>query len=236
MTVSERSLSIVLPVHQQADHIEAVLAGLHDAVAELCPSVEVIVVVNASTDGSADRCRAVDRPGIQVIELAERGWGRAVRAGLRSASGEVVCFTNAARTTPQDLRTAVVLALTNAGSATKAVRRTRNSIVRRTGSVLYNFEARALFGLASWDVNGTPKVFPREFSALFELREDGDLLDLEWLVTCDRAGYPIVEYPVTSVRRHGGRSTTRARSALHMYMGAIGLRRRLKGRPAPAVT
>jgi glycosyltransferase involved in cell wall biosynthesis len=227
----------VIPVHQQADHIGPVLAALHDAVVDLSPATETIAVVNASNDASAERCRAVgaQRQGIRVIERDERGWGGAVRAGLAAATGDLLCFTNSARTTPRDLRTAITLALVNEGCATKAVRRSRDSIVRRSGSVLYNFEARALFGLASWDVNGTPKAFPRSFSQLLELREDGDLLDLEWLVACDRAGYAMIEFPVTSVSRHGGRSTTRAASALRMYRGALELRRRFGPRPSPAL-
>ena len=233
MRLSDQTISLVVPVHQQQDHITTVLTALHDALADLGSSTEVVAVVNASTDASAERCRAVarDRPGVRVIEREERGWGGAVRTGLAAATGDVVCFTNSARTTPRDLRTGITLALLNTGCAVKAVRRSRDSLVRRTGSVAYNFEARALFGLASWDVNGTPKVFPRSFSRLLELREDGDLLDLEWLVMCERAGYPLIEFPVTSVRRHGGRSTTRAGSALRMYRGAWDLRRRLGPEP-----
>ncbi len=227
----QRSVSVILPVHQQADHIESILESFYEVLEGLSPDLELIVVVNASTDRSAEICRSIAgrRAGLLVIERAEAGWGGAVRAGLGCATGDVLCFTNSARTTATDLRTAVVLGLLNEGRATKAVRRNRDSLRRRAGSVLYNLEARALFGLASWDLNGTPKVFPREFGQLLQLQEDGDLLDLEWLATCDRAGYPLIEFPVTSVRRHGGRSTTRWSSALRMYSGAILLRRRLGG-------
>jgi hypothetical protein len=191
--------------------------------------------VNASSDGSADACRAARVPGVRVVERAEKGWGGAVRAGLDVATGDILCFTNSARTTGSDLRTAVALALLNEGVAVKAVRRTRDRFVRRAGSVLYNMEARALFGLASWDLNGTPKVFPRSFSALLALREDGDLLDLEWLIACQRAGYPIIEFPVRSVDRHGGRSTTGVSSAVRMYLGAVRLRRSLGPEPKQVI-
>ena len=70
-------------------------------------------------------------------------------------------------------------------------------------------------------------MFPRKFDKLLELEEDGDLLDLEWLIACERAGYPLIEFPATSVRRHGGRSTTKLKSATRMYAGALELRRRL---------
>ena len=53
---------------------------------------------------------------------------------------------------------------------------------------------------------------------------------LEWLAVCDRESYHLIEFPVTSVRRHGGTSTTRLSSALAMYGGAVGLRRRFAAR------
>ena len=229
MTLSRRSVSIVAPVHQQQGHIAHVLRDMYGAILDLTDRLEFLVVINASTDGSADECRSLESecPGIRVIERTEPGWGGAVRAGVALATGELICFTNTARTTAHDLRTAVALGLLNEGFAVKAVRRSRDKVLRRLGSVLYNLEVRALFDLASWDVNGTPKIFPRSFDALSALRDDGDLLDLEWLVTCKQREYPLIEYPVTSVQRHGGRSTTGIPSALKMYRGAVSLRSRM---------
>ena len=85
-----------------------------------------------------------------------------------------------------------------------------------------------LFGLASWDINGTPKAFPRAFGKLLELSRDDDLIDAEFVLTCKREGYPIIEVPSTITVRHGGSSTTSFGSAMRMYRGAYALRRRMK--------
>ena len=227
------TVTVVLPVHRQADHIGAILSAYQDALTGLGADVDLVCVVNGSPDGSAEACRTVadSRSGITVIEIDDRGWGNAVRRGIEAAEGDLIAYTNSARTSAKDLRTALALALLNAGSAVKAVRRARDNIVRRIGSVIFNLEARALFGLASWDINGTPKVFPRTFDALLRLEETGDLVDLEFLVTCQRQGYDLIEYPVTSTTRHGGSSTTGFASALRMYLGALALRRRAGGAP-----
>ena len=113
----------------------------------------------------------------------------------------------------------------------KANRKIRESWRRRLGSLLYNLECRALFDLSVWDINGTPKVFPRSFAKLLELTRDDDLVDLEFLVQCRRASYPVLEVPVFSTRRHGGKSTTGLRSAVKMYLGAWRLRRELAASP-----
>ncbi len=107
----------------------------------------------------------------------------------------------------------------------KANRRIRESRRRRLGSLLYNIECRALFDLSVWDINGTPKIFPRRFPALLDLRHDDDLLDLEFNVVCARNGYPMIEVPILATERHGGRSTTNLSSALRMYVGAWSMRR-----------
>jgi hypothetical protein len=96
------------------------------------------------------------------------------------------------------------------------------------GSLLYNLECRALFDLSCWDVNGTPKIFPRDFHRLLSLRRDDDLIDAEFVATCRREGYPMLEVPTFSSKRHGGRSTTNVASALRMYWGAVELWREVR--------
>ncbi len=224
---SQRSLSVILPLYLQAGQVDAMLPELYAAVADLSGHVEIVVVPNGPDDGTVERCRTLGEhhPWLVVLDRQAPGWGAAVAAGLRAARGDVLCYTNAARTRPTDLRTAVSLALLNPDTAVKAVRRTRDAWHRRFGSVIYNLEVRALFGLASWDVNGTPKVFPRQFGELLELNEHGDLIDVEWLIAVAQNRRQLLEFPLLSTDRRGGRSTTRWKSALVMYVGALRLHR-----------
>jgi glycosyltransferase involved in cell wall biosynthesis len=221
--------SIVLPVHNQADHLESILRDYQDVLGRIPLRHQIVLVPNACRDATPEICRrlAGDHSEIEVVELAEGGWGRAVRAGLASAAGDLVCYTNSARTSPQMLSLALLYASANPDVVIKAQRRIRDNWRRQLGSLLYNLECRTLFGLASWDINGTPKVFPRAFHKLLELTSDDDLIDAEFVVTCQREDYPIVEVPSTITLRHGGASTTNYGSALRMYRGAYELRRRL---------
>ena len=101
-------------------------------------------------------------------------------------------------------------------------KRTARSVTRRRiASLLYNLECRALFDLSYWDVNGTPKVFPRSLEKLMQLSRDDDLIDIEFNVICRREGYRMLEVPIFSNRRHGGRSTTGYFSAAKLYWGAV---------------
>jgi hypothetical protein len=113
----------------------------------------------------------------------------------------------------------------------KANRKIRENWKRRLGSLLYNLECRVLFDLACWDINGTPKVFPRVFDKLLALSRDDDLIDAEFNAICRRENYRMLEVPIFSHRRHGGTSTTNYRSALRMYRGAYQMRRSMRWEP-----
>jgi hypothetical protein len=153
-----------------------------------------------------------------------------VKLGLSAAEGDLLCYTNSARTRSQDLLLMLLYATAYPNVVIKANRKIRDSWQRRLGSLIYNLECRALFDLSQWDINGTPKIFPRSFSALRELTRDDDLIDAEFNAVCRREGYPMIEVPIFSTRRHGGSSTTNYRSALNMYWGAFHLWRTMRPR------
>ena len=222
--------SLILPVHNQADHIARIIDSYQATLERLAGAYEVVVVPNACTDHSVAVCRELGRRDerIRTVEQELGGWGRAVKAGLAAARGETLCYTNSARTSGEMLLLMLAYAAAYPDVVLKANRRLRDSWQRRFGSLIYNLECRVLFDLATWDINGTPKIFPRRFSHLLELTSDDDLIDAEFNVVCQREGYPVIEVPVQATIRHGGRSTTNYGSAWRMYSGALRLRRRLR--------
>ncbi len=163
--MADALISIVLPVHNQADHIGSIVEGFQQALARISNPVEFVLVVNGSSDRSLEvsSALAATNPSVRVINSAKGGWGLAVRLGLQAAQGDLLCYTNSARTTSQDLILLLLYAIANPGNVIKANRKVRESWQRRFGSLLYNLECRALFDFPYWDVNGTPKVFPRAF-------------------------------------------------------------------------
>lgn len=224
------ALSVVLPFHNQAGDLAQVVADHSAALARFPGEVQFVLVPNGSRDDTAQVCHRVaeGRDDVKVVELERGGWGAAVRAGLNAADGELLCYTNSARTEPGQLILMALYAHANPNVVIKANRRIRDNLRRRIGSTLYNIECRVLFDLATWDINGTPKVFPRAFDRLLAVRSDGDLYDAEFVVICAQAGYPILEVPILSTVRRGGASTTGYRSAYRMYRGALALRRRMR--------
>ena len=224
---NEEMISIVLPVHNQAGHIGLLLDEYLPLLDRLRRPYELLPVVNGPRrDRSLEICREYSEryPVIRTFSIDEAGWGRAVRHGLANARGGLICYTNSARTTGKDLLLLLTLGTVHPDCVIKANRKIRESIRRRLGSLIYNLECRALFDLACWDINGTPKVFSRSMTPLLNLQRDDDLIDLEFNIICRRQGYQVLEAPLFSTSRRSGKSTTGLRSAIRMYWGAIRMR------------
>lgn len=214
-------LSIILPVYNQADHVGHIVTQYQAALTHLNHTYEIILVVNGSKDSSLAVCQALAEKcdTVKVLHSVSGGWGLAVRLGLQHAQGEFICYTNSARTEPKNLVLFCMYAIVN-DCVIKANRKNRDNWPRRIGSLLYNVQCRTLFDLSYWDINGTPKVFPRRFDRLLQLTRDDDLIDLEFNIICQQENYPLLEVPVFTSVRHGGLSTTSYQSAWRLYTGA----------------
>lgn len=215
--------SIVLPIYNQEGHVQALLEEYATDLQRLHIAFELLPVVNGPRrDRSLQICREMEStfPCIRTLCIDAGGWGRAVRYGLSQARGDLLCYTNSARTTSRELLLALVYGSVHDDAVIKASRKIRESTRRRLGSLIYNLECRALFDLPYWDINGTPKVFSRKLSRLLELTRNDDLIDLEFSIISRQQGYPVLEIPIFSSKRHSGSSTTSMKSAFRMYLGA----------------
>lgn len=223
-------VSIILPVHNQADHIGDIARGYVNILSPFVQDFELILVANACTDNSHAVCEdLVNKDSrVKLVQTAESGWGKAVKLGLKEAKGEIVCYTNSARTSPEVLKSILEYSLINPDVVVKANRKIREGLRRRLGSLLYNLECRMLFDSPVWDINGTPKAFPRKYTPLLNLSREDDLIDAEFVALCRKHDYPMLEVPVLSTRRHGGKSTTNYGSAFKMYVGALRLWQQFK--------
>ena len=87
-------LSLVVPLYNEQDNVEPLLAGIHAALADYPMPWELIVVDDGSSDGTHERLRdAASRWGrhVRVLEL-QRNFGQtaAMQAGIDAARGEVI--------------------------------------------------------------------------------------------------------------------------------------------------
>lgn len=102
-----RTVSIVLPVHNGERWIANKLKDIRNL--EYPPELlETIVISNASTDRTLQIARENAGSHVRVIEVAKPGKAAALNAGLASARGEIVFFTDVRQALPPECLHALI--------------------------------------------------------------------------------------------------------------------------------
>ena len=84
------SISVIIPTHNRAETLGRALDGV---LAQTLAPMEVIVVDDASNDGTAAMVRAMQDPRIRLIRHdVNRGAGAARNTGVAAARGELIAF------------------------------------------------------------------------------------------------------------------------------------------------
>lgn len=137
-------MSIVLPVLNEAQHIESTLAGL---VPLRRRGVEVIVVDGGSDDDTVTRASALS----DVTVEAQRGRARQMNAGAAAAQGKVLLFLHADTLLPAGADRLVAQALASGGLWGRFdVRIVGRHPMLRVVAALMNWRSR-LTGIATGD-------------------------------------------------------------------------------------
>ena len=131
--MTDRLISVILPVHNQADHLREIVERYAVALQRLQHPYELLLVENGSRDASLSICHALEEryPQVRVLHSQKGGWGRAVKLGLREATGDLLCYTNSARTTPRELMLVLVYATVYEDVIVKANRKIREGARRQ---------------------------------------------------------------------------------------------------------
>lgn len=91
-------LSWIVVTHESARDLPVLLRSLVPALSELCEQglkAELILVDNASSDGSADLARRLVPWATRIVNTRNKGYGEAINRALEKSSGRWVAFGNA---------------------------------------------------------------------------------------------------------------------------------------------
>jgi glycosyltransferase involved in cell wall biosynthesis len=204
---------VVFPKYNEEAYARRAVAAARAVLEGALPDWEIVIVDDASTDGTAAVADALARedPRVRVIHNPRnRRLGGALRAGYAAATKDLVFYTDA--DLPVDLEVlprAVRLLEYQQADIVAAYRfdRTSEGLVRALYTFCYNHLIRTLFGLRVRDVNFAFKLFRRSVLQKFTLTSEGSFIDAEFLLRARKAGCVIIQIGLDYFPRTRGTST-----------------------------
>jgi glycosyltransferase involved in cell wall biosynthesis len=222
------SLSFVFPMYNEEENIEIAVSEAIRVGYQIAPDIEIIVVDDASTDGSGgiiDRLADEHREVRAIHHKRNRKLGGALKTGFAVATKEWVLYMDS----DLPVRMNEVLqaaALSNNADIVIGWRILRaESRWREFMSRVYNGMIRCFYGLRVRDVNFAFKLFRRSFLDRITLRSEGSFIDAELLLEMKRAGARFAEIGMHYYPRVAGKSTLGSpRVVLKIFADMIGYR------------
>ena len=205
------NISFLFPMFNEAENIEETARRTTALAARICGDYEIIIVDDASTDGSGaliDRMASGDKH-IRPIHLkVNTKFGGALKEGLKSAAKDIVVYTDSDLPAKEediekalelldgcDIVTAYSLVLKDA------------SLKRIIMSKGYNFLVHLLFGLKIRDINSGLKIYRKKVLEGLDLKSRSPFIDVEVFSEASRRGFTIKQYGLIFDLRTRGQST-----------------------------
>ena len=211
------SVSIIVPAYNESVRLQRTLPALSEAIsgwARSWASVEVVLVDDGSTDGTAEVAASLLAQTTHcVISLPEnRGKGEALRAGVLAASGSAIVLMDADLSADIELTPQLVAQLDLADLALgsrhhpDADARYYNS-VRAVVSKAFNYYVRFVTGIRVSDTQCGFKAMRRSaaLTLMGASKVQGFAGDVELVALAEQLGMVITELPVRWQDVHGSK-------------------------------
>ena len=216
--MSLQACSVVIPAYHEEQGVGPVVEEIRRVLTAAGVSHEILVVDDGSTD---DTPRAAEEAGARVIRHeVKRGYGAAVKTGIRNAAYEVVVIIDADGTYPAD-RIPDLLARMRAADMAVGARqgdKVHIPLVRRPAKWLLGRLANYVAGIAIPDLNSGLRAFRKSDAvALFSMLPDGFSLTTTITMATLMDGGNIAYLPIDYHPRKGRSKIQPIRDTLNFF-------------------
>lgn len=214
-----QGLSVAIPAYNEADNIAAMVHDVLRDIGPLASDLEIIVVDDGSSDGTAEVVRDLTERHRQVRLIAHahnQGYGAAVFDGLVGATKELVFFTDGDRQFDLSEVKGLLTLLDRADMVVGYRSPRRDPFMRRLNGKGWSLLVTALFGYTARDIDCAFKLMRRPVIERLkgEVRSRGATFSAEFLVRAKGAGFHIAEMPIRGHRPRTAGSPTGARPSV----------------------
>jgi len=199
-----RAVSVVIPAYNEGEHVAAQVVAVRDVLERSGWPFEIIVVDDGSTDRTAEEA---DSTGARVLRRAEnRGYGAALKLGIRQASYGWILITDADGTYPAE---AIPLLLAEGERSAMVVgarlgKFVKIPVIRRPAKWFLTRLASYLAGQRLPDLNSGLRLIRRSLVERYEpLLPDGFSFTTTITLAAACNGHPVHYVPVDYHARLG---------------------------------
>lgn len=198
-------LSVIIPAYNEEKAIGPTIRSIQKELSKIDKNNEIIVVDDGSTDNTAKIARKIKK--IKVISHeSNRGYGSAIKTGLRNCSGKYVLIIDADQTYPPeeihklipyiDSYDMVVGARTEDSAATPIIRRPAKFILSKLANFLTNTKIP--------DLNSGLRIFRKDLAMKFySLYPNGFSFTITITLASLVNGYSVKYVPIKYRKRVG---------------------------------
>jgi glycosyltransferase involved in cell wall biosynthesis len=209
--MNPRSISFVFPMFNESSNISGTIARASDLAKTLTDDYEIVIVDDASTDGSGDMVDAIasqDKHVKSVRLKVNSKFGGALSEGLRNACKDIVVYTDSDFPAKEEDIIKAIDLLAGADVVTAYSLVIKDSSLKRIiMSKVYNSLVQLLFGLHIRDINSGLKVYKQKVLEGLRLKSKSPFVDVEIFAEVARKGFTIKQYGLIFDLRMGGKSS-----------------------------
>lgn len=204
------SVSFVMPMYNEAENIERTILKVKDVASGITNDFEIIVVDDASKDGSADLVLKIadrDRRVKCFRLLKNTKFGGAFAECFKNASKDIIIYMDSDMPVSQnDIKEAFTLINdTDIVTGYSKVKK-GDTIARKFMSGVYNMIVQLLFSLNVKDINSGFKIVKRELVKDLNFISRSPFIDVEIFIHAREKGASVKQYPLIFLPREGGKS------------------------------